>query len=321
MYLFDYRTGSRALALTVAMAFAPLASAVSFSSVISFGDSLSDTGNISFATGGFPPPPYTSGRFTSNFEDGTAGQVWVEYVSAQYGASSVSTLNGGTNYAWGGAQIGPPNAGFPPSLIDQSNFYLNDTGGTADANALYTVFGGGNDVRDANTANSIAGISTIINNLADAGAQYFFVPNLPDIGLTPEGLADEAPGGTSAELSALTASFNSDLASALDMIEQARDVTIIRLDLFSLFNDVISDPTAFDLTNVTDRCFDEGALSLCSDVDSYLFFDGIHPTAQGHALVGAYAIDAIEAALIPIPAALPLLLSGLGLLGLVRRRA
>jgi outer membrane lipase/esterase len=318
MKLFTNRTGRKALALTVALALAPLASAGSFSSVISFGDSLSDTGNISFATGGFPPPPYTPGRFTSNFQDGTPGQVWVEHVSAHFGASSVSTLNGGTNYAWGGSRIGPDNAGFPPSLLDQHNFYLNDASGMADPNALYTVFGGGNDVIAGATGDSVAGVSTIINNLADAGGKFFFVPNLPDIGMTPQGLDDAATG---AALSVLTMDFNDELSLALDAIEQARDITIIRFDLFSLFNDVIADPMAFGLTNVADRCFDEGAGTLCNDVDSYLFFDGIHPTAQGHALVAGYAIDAIEAALVPLPAALPLLLAGLGVLGLVRRRA
>ncbi|MFK8014843.1 MAG: SGNH/GDSL hydrolase family protein [Gammaproteobacteria bacterium] len=319
MQRFTRHQACKALLITAGMALAPLASAITFTDVYSFGDSLSDTGNISQATGGFPPAPYTPGRFTSRFNDGTEGSIWVEYVSAQFGGNSVNSLAGGTNYAWGGAQIGPPNAGFPPSLIDQSNFFLNDVEGVADPNALYTVFGGGNDVRDANTGSSVQGITDIITNLADAGARYFFVPNLPDIGLTPEALAGEAPGGDSALLSQLTADFNGDLATALDNLEATRDITIVRFDLFAVFNDVISDPGAYGLTNASESCFD-GEASLCSDIDSYLFFDGIHPTANGHSIVGSLAIDAINAAFVPVPAALPLFLAGLGALGLVRRR-
>lgn len=314
----------RALVLAAAVAVAPLASAVTLSNVYSFGDSLSDTGNISFVTG-FPLEPYTPGRFTSNFQDGTAGRVWVEYVAEHFGGSSVNSLSGGTNYAWGGARTGPVNAGLPPSLLDQHNFFLNDMAGAADPDALYTVFGGGNDVRDADTDLSVASITTIINNLADAGARYFFVPSLPDIGLTPEGRADEAPGGTSEELSAITAAFNADLNSALDNLEATRDITIVRLDVFSIFNDVINDPAAFGFENVTDACFGGdlgvgGDGTICDNVDAYLFFDGIHPTAAGHALVADFAISAIEAALVPLPAALPMFLAALGALGVARRR-
>lgn len=311
------KLATRAAVAAAIAATAPVAMAISFTNVFSFGDSLSDTGNISQATG-FPPAPYTPGRFTGDFQDGTPGQVWVEYVSAHFGGSSVHSLAGGTNYAWGGARTGPDNAGLPPSLLDQHNFFLNDVGGSADPDALYTVFGGGNDVRDNDIATSVGNIRTIIENLAAAGARNFFVPTLPDIGMTPEALAGDAPGGPSAVISAASVQFNTDLTAMLDDLEATLGITIARLDLFATFNAVIDDPGAFGLANASDSCFTGTAL--CSDVDSFLFFDGIHPTAMGHALVGSLAIDAIEAAFIPIPAALPLMLGALGTLGLARRR-
>ena len=47
----------------------------------------------------------------------------------------------------------------------------------------------------------------------------------------------------------------------------------------------------------------------------FLFFDGVHPTTAGHALLaGAFA------AAVPAPAALALVLSGLVALALARRR-
>ncbi|MEO1574755.1 MAG: SGNH/GDSL hydrolase family protein, partial [Pseudomonadota bacterium] len=309
------KLAARAAVAAAIAATAPVALAISFSNVYSFGDSLSDTGNIAQVTG-FPMPPYTPGRFTSDFQDGTAGQVWVEYVSAHFGGASVNSLAGGTNYAWGGARTGPDNAGLPPSLLDQHNFFLNDMGGVADPDALYTVFGGGNDVRDNDIASSVGNIRTIIENLAAAGARNFFVPNLPDIGMTPESLGGGAPGGSAATISAASVQFNTDLSAMLDDLEATLDITIARLDLFATFNSVIADPTAFGLTNASDSCFtgdlDGSGGTLCSDVDSFLFFDGIHPTAAGHALVGGLAIDAIEAAFVPIPAALPMRLAAVG---------
>lgn len=324
MHLFtSTRQVFGALVIAAGLALAPTANAVTFSDVYVFGDSLSDSGNI-FATTTFPVAPYSPGRITGNFTDGTPGAVWIEYVAAYFGASATNTLNGGTNYAWAGARTGPVNAGFPPSLLDQVGFYLADSGGVADANALYTVFGGGNDVRDGLTANSVSNIESMILSLAAAGAQNFLVPNLPDIGLTPESLGDGAPGGPGALISQLSNDFNADLAAMLDNLEANMEINIVRFDLFSLFTQVLADPGAFDMANVTDVCWDGdffGNGNLCADPDSYLFFDGIHPTAQGHLLVGEYAIDAIEAAFIPVPAALPLLLGALGALGLVRRRA
>ncbi|NNF16467.1 MAG: hypothetical protein HKN70_06945, partial [Gammaproteobacteria bacterium] len=55
------------------------------------------------------------------------------------------------------------------------------------------------------------------------------------------------------------------------------------------------------------------------DPDSFLFYDGIHPTAISHEMIGMLAYGEIKP--IPVPAALPLMLSALGLLGWRARRA
>ncbi len=318
----------RALLTTAAVAAfgaAPLASAASYTNIFNFGDSLSDTGNIAQVTG-FPLPPYTSGRFTSNFTDGTPGVVWFDVVASQLGFGSTNSLAGGNNYAWGGARTGPVNAGLPPSLIDQANFYLQDTGGVADPTALYSVFGGGNDVRDNDIADSVANISSIITALHSAGAMNFFVPNLPDIGLTPESLADEAPGGPGSVISAASMQFNDDLRIELKNLEDTLGVNIIEFDLFAIFNNILADPGAFGFSNVTEPCYTGGldgtGGTLCADPDSYLFFDGIHPTAAAHQLLGNLAVkEILEAGKIPVPAALPLFLSALAMFGFARRRA
>src|SRR3546814_6872207 len=95
------------------------------------------------------------------------------------------------------------------------NNYLAANGGRADPNALYSVWGGANDVfavvSDPAQAQAIIGGAvtaqvTIVGTLQAAGAQYVLVPNLPDIGLTPSfragGAAAMGPG------TALAAAYN-----------------------------------------------------------------------------------------------------------------
>lgn len=293
-------------------------SASPISNFINFGDSLSDTGNISLATGGFPPPPYATGRFTSNFTDGSDGVVWFDVVASRLGFPSTNSLAGGSNYAWGGARTG--GSGFPPSLLGQTSAYLSDVGGLADPNALYSVFGGGNDVRDNDIGSSVSNISSIITQLHSAGAMNFFVPNVLNIGLTPESLAGLAPGGTASDITAASLIFNDQLRNEVQALRASLGVNIIEFDLFSIFNDIILDPASFDLSNITDACFD-GIATLCADPDSYLFFDSIHPTAAGHTLLGNLAYDSIiDAMSVSTPGSLALFLSGLAVFGLRRKK-
>ena len=36
---------------------------------------------------------------------------------------------------------------------------------------------------------------------------------------------------------------------------------------------------------MTDACFDRNTFTTCSDPDRYLFWDSVHPTERGHALI------------------------------------
>ncbi|MEL7240327.1 MAG: autotransporter domain-containing protein, partial [Planctomycetota bacterium] len=66
---------------------------------------------------------------------------------------------------------------------------------------------------------------------------------------------------------------------------------IIQMDVEAAFDAVLGDPTAFGFTNVTDACIATPAC-LAAPVDeqnNFLFFDGVHPTEAGHALIAQYA--------------------------------
>jgi outer membrane lipase/esterase len=290
------------------------AQASAYSQLVVFGDSLSDTGNINAFTGGVPFPPYATGRFSN-------GPVWVETLAAGLGLAANPSLLGGTNYAYGGAPTGLPVASSSPSLTDQVNLqYLPTLGlGGADPNALYIVWGGGNDVRAGNITSSVANLSAIITTLAGAGAVNFLVPNLPNVGLTPEAQA----GGPAAVAAAtfLSTTFNAQLAAALPGLQTSLGIDIRTVDVFGFLNGVIANPSAYGISNTTARCYSGitgvgGPGTVCANPDEYLFWDGIHPTAAAHAALGEYALTVV-----PAPAAVWLFASGLMVLGWVRRKA
>ena len=295
------------------------AQASAYSALYVFGDSLSDTGNVNIITGGVPFPPYATGRFSN-------GPVWVETLATNLGLSANAALAGGTNWAFGGAPTGPPFTQSVPYITQQVSGgfaplpgYLPSVGGVADPNALYVVWGGGNDVRQGSITGSVTNISAAITALAAAGAQNFLIPNLPNIGLTPE--AQAGGPATVAGATFLSVTFNSQLIAATAGLRSSLGVNIIDLDVFAFLNNTIANAGSLGITNTTGRCYSGptgigGGGTVCANPNEYVFWDGIHPTAAAHALLGNYASSAI-----PVPAAAWLFVSGIAALGALRRKA
>ena len=145
-----------------------------------------------------------------------------------------------------------------------------------------------------------------------AGANDFLVPNLPNIGITPAATAI-GPAAI-AGLSQLSSGFNMGLTSVVAGLEANLGVNIIDLDIESIVNDVINSPTDFGLSNISDACIILGGGD-CGAADSFLFWDGIHPTAAAHQIIADNALSAVSNSVaVPAPASLPLLISGLLLL-------
>jgi len=285
--------------------------AYAYSAMYVFGDSLSDVGNVSVATAGAtPPPPYAPGRFSD-------GPVWVETLSANLGLGPVApSLLGGKNFAWGGATTGgtPPPAIPGTSLTQQVAGYLGGVGGVADANALYVVWGGGNDVRAGNVTNTVANLSAMITSLATAGAVNFLVPNLPNIGLTPDAIA--AGPAAVAGATFLSNLVNTQLAAAIPGLISGLSINIISLDVWSFLNNTIAGSPGNGYTNTNQPCLDTSIPSLCFNSGDYIFWDGIHPTARAHQDLGNLASQVI-----PVPPAAILLISAIAALGGLRRKA
>jgi hypothetical protein len=103
-----------------------------------------------------------------------------------------------------------------------------------------------------------------------------------------------------ATYNARTQQFNSALATMLDGLEANNPaITLLQLDVAGLFQQVLADPSAFGFTNVTDPAapgLDPGASSydtsqVAPNPDEFLFWDEIHPTTAGHALLASAAMQ------------------------------
>lgn len=299
------------LAAALALAAAPaFAQSQPYSQTVFFGDSLTDSGHFRPAlVQAVGPSGALLGRFTTN-----PGLVWAEYVADYYGTNAASDNQGGSNYAVGGARTGTNAVGGLgpiPSLSTQIGSYLTRNGGRADGNALYTVWGGANDLFAAATAPAQAqaiigaAVTAQVGNVAaleSAGARYVLVPTVPDLGLTPQSRA----GGPVAQAqgTALATAYNTALFNGL----ATANLRVIPLDTFHLLQEIVNNPAPYGIRNVTNPAcrtqpapagdsslFCNPASYAAADApDAYAFADGVHPSSKAHAILGDYAVSILE---------------------------
>lgn len=248
-----------------------------------FGDSLVDDGNTFKATGGFPPsPPYFEGRFSN-------GRVWVESFATDLKLPATAI----NNFSMGGATSGSLNLIDPTlaGLTTQIDRFLLASP-ILNPQQLVVIWAGGNDYLFGGVSNPaivVDNLSTATQRLIDAGARRIVVLNLPDLGKTPVGATNLARSNA---LTQLSTTHNLQLKASLQTLSQKNpNSSIVPIDIAALFQNAIAHPARFGLTNVTQPCFNLNTGAACATPDTYLFWDPIHPTAAGHRLIAAYAVD------------------------------
>jgi phospholipase/lecithinase/hemolysin len=303
-------------ALLAWLAFAPAGSALAGPPhrFVVFGDSLSDPGNAFILTRDLEIPPFASLIPSAPYARGafhfSNGPTWVEQLSLVNHA--LPSAGPGflhpqafSNYAVGGARARLPG---PVDLSAQVRLFEDEFRGHAPAGALYVMWTGGNDVRDAleALAQDPTGVTSVFIlqqavfsirdnflTLYGSGARKFLVPNAPDIGLAPAVrlLGPAAQGAASF----LSSQFNGGLELMLQGLEAGLGVEIVRLDVFGILHEIAADPAKFELTDVTGPCIrlNVTAHAFCDRPGKFLFWDGIHPTVAGHRILAKRANAAL----------------------------
>src|SRR5579864_4818065 len=174
--------------VVLALGSAAITLAGPISSVVVYGDSLSDNGNLYAAIGYPPSPPYYAGRFSN-------GPMAVEDLAAQLGVPLIDYAIGGAttgvgNYSDGGTVSHQNTLPGMTSLFDTTSSTLTPYL----AGGLFIVWGGPDDflAPDPNdsfpagvAAHAVADLDSIVAGLATLGAHNILVLGMPDLGLTP----------------------------------------------------------------------------------------------------------------------------------------
>jgi phospholipase/lecithinase/hemolysin len=289
--------------------------------VVSFGDSLSDVGTyapIASTVGG--------GRFTTN-----PGQVWTQNVAQYYGDTLTAAYTidlthelkaqGGFGYAEGGATVATPanQNDFLTDVIGNIEIPVNQQVSSYlsahtsfNSNQLVLVWAGANDVLRAGTPpaatttvqTAATTLAQLVGQIVQNGATHVVVVNLPNIGLSPEGLASSDGGANFTQLSEL---FNSTLTSTLQT--NGLQSKVIQIDAYTWLNGIIANFQAngFSVSNTGQACDpkktpDDTSL-LCSPAtyvsanadQTYMFADDLHPTTHLHSLFAQFVEQQIAA--------------------------
>jgi phospholipase/lecithinase/hemolysin len=316
-----------AISMTLAAFAAPaMAQQASIDRIVAFGASLSDTGNafiwlskLENQACGVTPlnvPPYDTlddflvpdGVYAKGGHHLSNGATWLEGLARHFalgGNVRPAFRNTGTkasNYAVGGARA---IADYPCrfNLPAQRQAYFADYSSTS-PNALVTLEIGGNDLRDALVAAALGQnpspiIQAALGNIAETivalyahGARRFLVMNVPDIGKTP---AVRMIPGASGPADLLAQGFNQGLALVVQGVSALPGNDVRILDVYAKLNEVVGDPGTFGFSNTTDACVTPNQPPFhCKKPDTYVFWDGIHPTKALHDILAQQAIAVIN---------------------------
>jgi phospholipase/lecithinase/hemolysin len=292
----------KTLFIVFAMIYSALLPAASLNNMVVFGDSLSDNGNLyEYMKHQLPvSPPYYKGRFSN-------GPIWVELlIQSYYPTHSNDHL---LDYAYGGAGVleGDDYDEMLFTLHREIDTYFLAHQDKADEKSLFVVWIGSNNYlgapeeADKTVDDVIYGLELGLRRLADQGAKYILVVNVPDLGRTPAAVDFEAVD----RLTYISKRHNDLLQKKVEKLKTDYPaIQWIYFDINLVFDDMINEPGRFGFTNTTNTCYEDtlssdessrkSLLHMVSRIsrsgskkacDGFLFFDPVHPTAPAHVLM------------------------------------
>ena len=263
-------------------------SAQDFSQTIFFGDSNTDSGNFKNAPGVVAVKGW--GQPTT-----FPGPMWSTAFAGLLGTTADPSNFGGTNYAHSGATVNtvPPPIGGQPNMNVQQQIssYLAGAGGHADANALFMLQIGVNDVNGPPCNNTQSPACTAFINQATKA----LVDNLKQLkGAGAQYIAVQTIGGANAA----RRQWNGTLFSTL----AAEGVEVIPIDYGAIVGHVFNNAAAYGITNFAKACAKMNAIFCRPDefapgaAETYLQSDGTgHIGAAVQKIVADYTYSIITA--------------------------
>ena len=203
----------------------------------------------------------------------------------------------------------------PADMQNQVNLFLATHPGSASSSALYTFWGGGDDIFAAqNPITAADNIAAQITQVAADGGHNFLWLNQPGLGGIPALSADPV---AAAEANFASMEFNQEWALQVSNLDSL-GINVIGVDINTLYNNILANPGAYGFNDVADAC---NATAGCNP-DTFLYWDSLHPTTSADSLVADLAYqDAFGTTVTPEPPTVTLFaLGGAGLLLLWRSK-
>ncbi|CAF3603172.1 unnamed protein product [Adineta steineri] len=254
---------------------------IPYDTIVSFGDSNCDTGNVYNLTNfKWPPvPPYYQGRFSN-------GPLWIEKLG-------ISKL---INYAYGSATtdntlvtgVTAFNV-IVPGVRQQIEMYKNATNiSMIDFDrTIYIIWVGGNDyffniyLRPSAVVNSLM---NGIHDLSQIGAKHFLIVNQSPIQAYPSAISFNM----NSYMNALTLAHNHNLSNSIESFQMKYlRISMYLFDVYSLIVNILNNTSAYGITN-TRNCWNTLSninITLCTNPENYIFIDEYHFTTRIHQLI------------------------------------
>ncbi len=311
----------RLITAVLALSSAAVAFAGSPDSVLVFGDSAADQGNL-HATPGYAPganAPYYRGA--DGLQRLSDGALWTERLfPALHSINAPGALGRNVNFAYGAATTGSDTFGagdageLPVGVQSQIDAYLALRASGAIAapgpNAYAFIEAGPNDFfaalatgeNLATTATaSPARLADSARRLAAAGIRTIFVTETPDFARSPLFTELGLPATALTALDSVAATSRANLRTELSRVQTqlGEDYRVVVLPVNALFRAVLANPGAFGFTNVTGKIYDDSTDTVLerdtAKRDGYFFVDSLHTTAKAQAWQARYYSEVIGA--------------------------
>jgi len=282
-----------------------LAFALKFKQIVTFGDSLSDHGNLHMYVTMYP-------------ETRTNGDVWVDYLRKELNADlkNYAVIGAMTSkHLYDDIQKMSDNEAIPQlGLTDQIDRYIAEGNEFKPSETLFTVWIGANNLirlgydieakiienmdnpdfdLQATTqtmtqdmiVHAMTDMTYAFTTLFNLGVKHIVVLTLPDIGKAPwynQRSEMEIEAAT-----ALATAFNNSLLSTLDLVTaNYSDVTVYKFDLFQIMDDVLEKDMFKNETGSYLKLDEAGYIIALTETngppEDYLFYDAVHPMTRAH---------------------------------------